>query len=616
MEVRFKKKLTVALAVCAMACAAVAAHGIEKVSVNADAATETAWLADGASVRYGDKGNGLRFTFQTTAYDENATYGILIAPNSYTKTYALNAENVFGANGATAKYNWAVKDVNGEWVYTAEAGKKQIINLETEGLVDKEVTIDGKTVAVKEFYGSIINLLDGTYDEVTNPNSVNNIAREFRAVGYIRTGSEGNYSYQFVGDEDNVRSMAYVAQRAIEYTGKDELSAEAKQSLDTMYVSKVTNQAASFTQEYYLEQEDGSFVKAESLTDVLNTYNSVATTIDDEVEFVAKEIDGYVYDESNENAKLSGKVYANDKLVLKGYYKKVQEPLFEGTLAATPVSKNNVPSTSTVAISGLSSTATFTRTDGKTDWQSTKKVLKLADYPIADGQTASFTITTDSNWISLFLGGQGVGGVNAKSTVTVNIQVDGGTATITANGRTITIENFTNLNQLTIGPDFKANSYTSFTWGFSALVVDGVAVNAVPVKKNSVANVYTCTITDLGTTVQLTRTDSQTSWHNTQKILKLADFELKDGQTATFTVKNTSSRGFSIKVNGLTNSYTNSNQSITVTISKVGGVTTIAYGTVTGTATIDNLNQIALGVDDPNNASFSLFISPITITVQ
>ena len=290
----------------------------------------------------------------------------------------------------------------------------------------------------------------------------------------------------------------------------------------------------------------------------------------------------------------------------------VMNEVFEGTLETASVSANTVPSTSTLSVSEYGSTATFTRTDDKTDWQKTQAILKLADYAIADGQTASFTITTDSNWIGLQLGGKSGGGVNAKSTVTVTIQVNNGTATITANGKTITIENFTNLSQLTIGANFNTDAYKSFTWVFSPLVIDGVAVNNTPVQKNSVPAVYTCAITDLGTTVQMTRTD----WNDATKILKLADFELKDGQTATFTVKNTSSNAFSIKVNGLNNSYINIDEVLTVTISKANGETTISYGKVTGTATIDNLNQISLGVEHATLTSFSLFISSITIMVQ
>ena len=170
--------------------------------VEVSATTDTAWLENGASVRYLGEGNGLRFTMQIaeSAFDENATYGILIAPEDYlTEGKELTVANVFGEN---AIYNWAVMTESG-WQYTKEDGKKQIVNLVTSEFNSDKVN----GVAVKEFYASLVDILEA------------NIAREFRAVGYIRTGEEGAYAYEFVGDDDNVRSMAYVAQKAIEDTG-------------------------------------------------------------------------------------------------------------------------------------------------------------------------------------------------------------------------------------------------------------------------------------------------------------------------------------------------------------------------------------------------------------
>ena len=79
---------------------------ISTVSAQDQVESQIAWLEDGGSIRFGSAGNGLRFTMQikASAFDENATYGILIAPE---EGYTLTEENVFGAN---AIYNWAVKD--------------------------------------------------------------------------------------------------------------------------------------------------------------------------------------------------------------------------------------------------------------------------------------------------------------------------------------------------------------------------------------------------------------------------------------------------------------------------------------------------------------------------
>ena len=325
-----RKGLISVLAVSALGLATVGVASLNTVSV-ADAENQAvsaiAWMEDGASVRFGSAGNGLRFTMQirADAFDANATYGILIAPED---GYTLTEENVFGAN---AIYNWAVKDENGNWKYTAEENKTQIVNLVTEGFNDDTVEIDGVKVAVKEFYGSLINM-----DEA-------NIGREFRGVGYIRTGTEGNYSYTLVGDSDNVRSMAYVAQLAIEDTSSKAPTQTQKEQLQINYLNKVADVASSYTQEYYLEQADGTYAKAEALTEVMSEYNGVATKVGTQVAFVGKEIAGY--EQVDGEGVLSGTVYANDKLVLKGYYKAVANAQDLGLV--------NVAETSSVSVSGL-----------------------------------------------------------------------------------------------------------------------------------------------------------------------------------------------------------------------------------------------------------------------
>lgn len=307
-----RKGLISILAVSALSFATVGMTTLQTAKAENQAESAIAWLEDGASVRFGSAGNGLRFTMQIKAseFDETATYGILIAPE---EGYTLNEANVFGAN---AVYNWAVKGEDGKWSYTAEAGKTQIVNLVTEGFNDDTVVINGETVEVKEFYGSLVNL-----NEL-------NIAKEFRAVGYIRTGTEGNYDYTLVGDSDNVRSMAYVAQLAIEDTTDTAPTAAQKTQLQTMYVDKVTNNPASYTQEYYLQQANGEYVKIDELTETLNEYNGVATTIADPVAFVGKDISGY--EQVSGKGTLSGNVYANDKLVLTAYYNRIAIETIQG----------------------------------------------------------------------------------------------------------------------------------------------------------------------------------------------------------------------------------------------------------------------------------------------
>ena len=329
-----KKKKIIVMASTALTLALAGGVGI---SLSKASTAQTAWLVDGASVRYTTNSFGIRYTFQVTesAYDEDATYGILIAPEAYvTEGHALykgalTIENVFGTG---AVYGWAEKDENGDWKeYTGT--KTQIVNLVTSEFNDKTVTINNESVSVKEFYGSMV------------PVREENIAVEFRAVGYIRTGEEGNYDYTLVGDDDNVRSMTYVAQLAIEDTSENAPSASQKKALQQAYIDSVTNIPSSYTQKYYLEQDDGTYVEMESLTSVNDTLvgSTVKTTIDDDVNMWIRDIDGYVFDADNANNKTSGKVYANDQLVLSAYYNKQVESIDLGLVDVSAQTSINVP---------------------------------------------------------------------------------------------------------------------------------------------------------------------------------------------------------------------------------------------------------------------------------
>lgn len=354
---------------------------VSTASAQDQAVSQIAWMEDGGSVRFGSAGNGLRFTMQirASAFDENATYGILIAPED---GYDLTEEKVFGKK---AIYNWAEKDENGNWKeYVPEEGKTQIVNLVTEGFNDDTVKIDGEEVAVKEFYGSLVNL-----DE-------SNFAREFRAVGYIRTGTEGNYDYTLVGDSDNVRSMAYVAQLAIEDKSDKAPTQSQKDDLQKTYLDKVADVSASYVQEYYLEQADGSYAKIDVLTEVLSEYNGATTKIGTQVSFVGKEIAGYEQVEGK--GVLTGKVYANDNLVLKGYYKVVVSKQDLGLV--------NVTETSSISLRELAG--------------ATKKMYQV----YGNGQVEVSVVSGDTLDISALKGQYKVCGINEYGSIVSSLSFD------------------------------------------------------------------------------------------------------------------------------------------------------------------------------------------------
>ena len=267
-------------------------------------------MKEGAGARYnldltGDdryEFGGLRFIAEISPEDitklENAytdiNYGVVIAPLDCVKLAPLTAENLFGES---AKYYWTDDNqiAEGEEI---QANKKQIIH-------HKSLLSDDEESSNKVVMGAIVDILP------------DNLTREFVGVAYIayKDGTAQKYEMAeyYGGDVDNnTRSVAYVAQCASEDTTDSTLSGWLTDS----YVTPVTATEASYSIEYYFEQPDGSFVADESLTET-----KTGLTVADGVSTEAKAAEGlYVFDESNENNKLSGSVYANDRLVLKSYY--------------------------------------------------------------------------------------------------------------------------------------------------------------------------------------------------------------------------------------------------------------------------------------------------------
>lgn len=189
-------------------------------------------MEDGASIRMSsdNKTNGLRFvaSMPTTDYEalkantnySNLIFGVVIAPADYLVSEeesvdkGFTEENLFSDN---AIYAWD-EYVNGEWVYDAEAnvGKTRIINI-TASVLDTTKIADKAVITA-----SITNLYD------------NNIARDFIARGYIIAeieGADNNYalaSYYQNDIDNNVRSMAVVAEKAVADTSEYAIDDEQK----------------------------------------------------------------------------------------------------------------------------------------------------------------------------------------------------------------------------------------------------------------------------------------------------------------------------------------------------------------------------------------------------
>lgn len=265
-------------------------------------------LRKGASIRYVEnpEERGIRYglTISKANYeaikeiDANAEFGVLIAPLEYHETAPLNEANVFGIDG-TAVYNWAERDENGNWVAPEiDPNKKEIIKLGSKNLGYNE---EDETY---NFYGSIVNIKAQNKDRI------------FVGVAYVLYTEGGTQKAATVTDESNQRSMAYVAQLAIEdlnaelvkYPEDEEEINQTITDLETAYVNGITSSA---TVNHYQLQKDGTYKIAESSkTDAIQIGGKVSAE--------AKNYDGYVLNKSNAEDTL----YANGKTELNFYYHK------------------------------------------------------------------------------------------------------------------------------------------------------------------------------------------------------------------------------------------------------------------------------------------------------
>lgn len=269
-------------------------------------------MVDGASVRVQDiedeKTNGLRFasTLSKTDYKgimvntnySDIEFGVFIMPYDYIAEYGdLTKENLFGSQTKEAVYDWALWTENG-WNYSGN--KVRIINIYSNQM--KESAVDGN------YY--LNASITGLFEE--------NIARDFVSVGYIKYTEGGVVKYEmadYVGNNqrNSVRSMAYVAQKAIAYNGVDACDKDQKDYLAENYIAKsvVDNTAKDFG---YVDKsatsENYTFNLPENVTALRVTmndaeYSEVPFTCENGVLSIAKSVveagiaEGYL--ESGEN---------------------------------------------------------------------------------------------------------------------------------------------------------------------------------------------------------------------------------------------------------------------------------------------------------------------------
>ena len=322
------------------------------ISAKADVASVedvSLYMQKGATIRYiapeenteeaktaAYKKNGIKFAVCLSESDyeglenlENTTYtsvsyGVLIAPESYGE---LTAATVFGVDGTKA-FDWAEWNAEkGVWEYNGDGTYTRITNVVSETMYLNENAYDelGNKYTRYEWSGSLTNLKQA------------NLTRKFQGVGYIAyTYQEGDQEvtkYVFAEENDNVRSMTQVAQKAVE----DPDNASDAAGIQESYVTPVTDQARTYTVEHYLlsnENDSETLLTNDGLT------TSVTATIDDSIDYATLASNGesttnYIFaDYSNKN-QIGTKVYADGGNTVKLYYKDVE------VKNATATSNNN-----------------------------------------------------------------------------------------------------------------------------------------------------------------------------------------------------------------------------------------------------------------------------------
>ena len=342
-----KKNLRKTLLLSAMAlCIGGVAFGVNTVKTNADVFTPSVKMVAGASVRIvknddavAESGNGIRFTTYMAKADyetlmaENSGYtdvqfGVLVAPN--TSAYTLTEKSVFGT-GEDKKYAWAEwADTDGDgtyaWEYdaTANAAYTRIMNFSSEKMYLAEYEWEDE--ANVYFRGSAIDINE------------NNVPYEFQGIGYIKYTYGGATKYQFTTAE--TRSMTYVAQRAIEENDANATWLQQKYVVPYMQ-GGAKETATKYTVEHYFEQADGTYKLDETLTEQDTAFIGATITSN------AKDVAYYQFNDAKAENKVGGTAYANDKLVLKRYYKLAAEETVDLGL------KDTNDSETTVSIAGV-----------------------------------------------------------------------------------------------------------------------------------------------------------------------------------------------------------------------------------------------------------------------
>lgn len=298
-----KRSLIVLLSSLMLICVAMAMLPFAKTAVADDEITIKATMELGASTRLAETAEdaGIRYEMHvdTAVYNEltkenseyeDVVFGMLVAPyETYYSVYSFdNQENLL------KYYTW-----EGDTRENVSSHAK-IINMTATDLAEY-VPTEQTTNGYYYLRASVVDMKNA------------NLLTEYIGIGYIKYTKDGTTTYVFAEQNDNVRSMTYVFQKAVD-AGK----AQEDSTVGKFFLSDdIKNTDTTYSVEYYFEQGDGTFKLDESKTEKTTAkINATATFTATENKF-----SGYEFDSENSNNVTTGKVYANGKLTLKAYYK-------------------------------------------------------------------------------------------------------------------------------------------------------------------------------------------------------------------------------------------------------------------------------------------------------
>ncbi len=273
----------------------------------------------GASVRFraddAEYKKGIRFTatlddgqYESLQELDGVKYGVIIVPKDIVASVgALTVENLFGGSAKYCLDN----------VETCSCGKQHVANVSYTALADENAN-DG----VKNLRGSLVDIKD------------ENLTREFIGMAYISYNGEyvlAENAFDKTGEnasvDNNTRSMAYVAQLAIE-DGEDDES----QTLYNSYVKKLESNQYAYTVNHFLPTGESTYdTVVERAGGTINTKVNAQHILKTNVDNVQSYSAYRMYEIDTTKGNTSGTLYANGKTVLNVYYKPIDTSL-NGTI--------------------------------------------------------------------------------------------------------------------------------------------------------------------------------------------------------------------------------------------------------------------------------------------